>query len=79
MNDTLCRILNELQGVNRPQCKFMSDLFLTLMSFVGRATYRNLSRFSDYCETTHSRWASRDFNYPELNQRLIESELTEKA
>lgn len=75
MNDTLCRILNELQGVNRPQCKFMFDLFLTLMSFVGRATYRNLSRFSEYCETTHSRWANRDFDYPELNQRLIESEL----
>jgi len=57
---------------NRPQQKFMKNLFITLTLLIGKANFRNMSRLSDYEEHAYSRWYQRDFNFPALNQSLIE-------
>jgi hypothetical protein len=45
-----------MTNVNKPQQKFMAQLFTALATFVGKATYRNLSRYSDLNKKTISRW-----------------------
>jgi hypothetical protein len=45
------------------------------MCFVGKATYRNLSRYGGYHEKTYSRWSRREFDFSELNLMLIKEEV----
>lgn len=75
MNDTVLRVCGRMHGVNRAQAKFLSGLLGVLTCFVGKATYRNLSRFSRYHEKTYSRWASKCFDFLSLNTNLLASEL----
>jgi hypothetical protein len=76
LNDTIIRILEKVEGVKGPQLKFMVGLLTVLMCFVGRATYRNLSRYSGCHEKTHSRWSRRKFDFSAFNTELICHELS---
>ena len=75
MDDTIRMILEKMGGVKRPQMKFVGGLLLVLMSFVGRATYRNLGRYGGYHEKTYSRWSRRKFDFSAFNTALICHEL----
>lgn len=75
MNDIIARLLLFMPGVKTPQRKHLLALFTTLSSFVGRANFRNLSRHSDLCEHTYSRWSRREFDYQLFNRLLIEKEI----
>jgi len=55
----------------------MLSLFGVLSIFCGKATFRNLSRYSNYCEKSYSRWYRRKFNFVEFNAKLIRHELAE--
>jgi hypothetical protein len=63
--------LEKVEGVKGPQLKFMVGLLTALMCFSGRATYRNLSRYSWFHEKTHSRWSRRKFDFSAFNTELI--------
>lgn len=67
MEEIICSIMQKMINVNKPQQKFMVQLFMALATFVGKATYRNLSRYSDLNEKTISRWFRRVFDFLKFN------------
>ena len=69
MEEVLQRILARMS--NKPQQKFIFALLMTLMSLVGKANFRNMSRFSSYHEKSFSRWYRRGFDFRSLNVALI--------
>ena len=72
-------ILSLMSIVNRPQMLFMLGLFSVLGIFQGKATFRNMGRYSEYCEKSFSRWYRRSFEYAHFNKELLQHELQEKA
>ena len=50
-------------------------LFSVLRLFQGKATFRNLSRYSDMHEKRFSRWSRRAFDFAHFNARLLAHEL----
>ena len=44
---------------------------------IGKANFRNMSRYSDICEKTFSRWYREEFDFKAFNEELIFSELPE--
>ena len=75
MTDIIENIISRLPEVKAPQSKFILTLLTTMCCFVGRATYRNLSRHCSYCEKTFSRWFARFFDHPEFNKELLKEHL----
>jgi len=71
--DTLKTILNKMSNISLPQKKFLEMLFNTLMHLRGKATFRNLSRYSEYCERTYSRWFREEFDFTQFNQHSLEA------
>jgi len=59
-----------MSSVNKPQRLFLTHLFSTLMLFQGKATFRNLSRYSRFSERTFSRWYQRNFSFLTFNTFL---------
>lgn len=79
MEKTVENTLHSMSSVNRPQMKFILVLMTALTVFQGKATFRNLSRYSYYCEKTFSRWYKKKFDFVELNSQLLIHELPEEA
>lgn len=79
MESVVKSILSSMSSVNRPQMLFMLALFSVLGVFQGKATFRNMSRYSEYCERSFSRWYRRSFEYAHFNRELLRHELQEKA
>ena len=75
MEDTVHSILQRMSRVNRPQIKFLLILLSTLCVLHGKATFRNLSRYSILCEKTYSRWFRRSFDFAMLNSELLCQEI----
>ena len=44
---------------------------LTILLMRGKVNFRNLSRYSDYCEKTYARHYRRTFAFVEFNRRLV--------
>ena len=65
------RVLSWMPEVFKPQKKAFIALLGALMCFTGRATMRNLSRYGAGSEKRLRRWASEDFDFSELNMRLL--------
>ena len=57
---------------SKPQQKFLITLLSTLIIVCGRATFTNLSRYSQICERTYRRQYQRSFNFIRFNQTLIQ-------
>ena len=62
-------------NVNKPQRLFIAHLLSLFAFFQGKATYRNLARFSHYCEKTFARWFAKDFNFAELNTLMLHQQI----
>ena len=63
------RVLLNLR-LSQPFRKFLNELLLLLLVVPGRATFRNLSRYSEYVEKTLSRWFRRKvYNGPRILDR----------
>ena len=71
--------MDKMPNLKKPQRKFMLQLFSVLMTFVGKANFRNLSRYSKMHEKTISRWFKARFDYLTLNTHLVHSELNESS
>ena len=65
------QVLSWMPEVFKPQKKAFIALLGALMCFTGRATMRNLSRYGAGSEKRLRRWASEDFDFSELNTRLL--------
>jgi hypothetical protein len=60
-----------MSNVKKSQRQFLATLLTTLMLFRGKATFRNLSRYSDYEEKTYARGFRRSFDFVEFNRLAI--------
>ena len=56
---------------SQPLRSFLNELLLLVLIVPGRATFRNLSRYSGYVEKTFSRWFRRKVNWAALNVAAI--------
>ena len=65
-------LLISMGDITHPQKKFVITLFSTLVVSCGRATFTNLSRYSQINERTYRRQYQRSFNFIQFNQKLIE-------
>jgi len=72
-------VLDGMSSLKKPQRFFMLVLLRVLMSFQGRATYRNLSRYCEMSEKRLSRWYGRDLGWVEFNQRLLLEHLSKAS
>jgi len=77
MEEIVKAVLASMSSVNRPQAKFMLIFLMALVSFRGKATFRNLSRYSSLCEKTYSRWYRRTFQFDEFNEIAMKRYLPE--
>ena len=68
-------VLECLPNISRPQKKFLRHVLELLWLFPGSATFRNLSRYSDYCEKSFARWYSRELDFVSLNHEIILSQV----
>ncbi|MGI0120477.1 transposase [Zooshikella sp. RANM57] len=71
MESIVKTVLRSMSNVNKPQRTFMAALLTTLMVFQGKATYRNMSRYSHMSEKRFSRWYSRPFDFSRFNSSII--------
>jgi hypothetical protein len=78
MEEIINNIMQSMTNVNKPQQKFMAQLFTALATFVGKATYRNLNRYSNLNEKTISRWFTRAFDFFKFNNLLLQQLITSK-
>ncbi|MCB0196329.1 MAG: transposase [Anaerolineae bacterium] len=46
---------------------------MTILLMRGKVNFRNLSRYSDYCEKTYARHYQRTFAFVEFNERLLQN------
>lgn len=74
MKSIIDSALAQMLEVNKPQRKFISNLMETLALFCGKATFRNMSRYSSYCEHTFSRWFGKSFDFVRFNSLCLDSE-----
>lgn len=70
-------VLRSTSNVNKPQRTFIAALLATLIVFQGKATYRNMNRYSGMSEKRFSRWYSRSFDFALFNRRIIAHALPE--
>lgn len=63
--------------IKKPHKKFLTILLNVLAVFQGRATFRNLSRYSNLGERTWSRWFRRHFDFMDFNTQLLQQHLPE--
>ena len=78
MEEIVKTVLAAMSSINRPQAKFMLIFLMALVSCRGKATFRNLSRYSSPCEKTYSRWSRRPFPFDEFNQIAIQHHVPEE-
>ena len=74
MENLLKGIMSGMSSVKKPQQSFMEELFRVLGIFVGKANFRNLSRYCSLHEKTFARWSRREFDYLDFNKQLLNSE-----
>jgi hypothetical protein len=67
--------LASMSSVKKPQRLFLMGLFSVLGLFQGKATFSNLSRYSEMHEKRFSRWYRRAFDFAHFNARLLAHEL----
>jgi hypothetical protein len=66
----LDRVLTTM-GLSQPFRRFLGELLMLLVIVPRRATFLNLSRYSDYAEKTFRRWFRRKVDWIELNVTVI--------
>ena len=78
MEEIIYSVMQKMTNVNKPQQKFMTQLFTALATFVGKATYRNLNRYSNLNEKAISRWFRKVFDFLKFNNLLLQQLITSK-
>jgi hypothetical protein len=55
----------------KPQTKFFTTLFATIVMVCGNVNFTNLSRYSELSERTYRRYYEQDFEFAAFNQALV--------
>ncbi len=79
MEGVVKAVFISMSSVKKSQRLFMMSLFVVLVTFQGKATFRNLSRYCNMHEKRFSRWYRRRFDFAQFNTRLIKHEFPEDA
>lgn len=79
MNSVLKIALDAMSNVKKPQKTFITLLLSVLVVFQGKATFRNLSRYSNASEKRFSRWFRRTFDFVVLNWLILSDDLSSSA
>ena len=66
VRDSLLR----MPGLHKPRRRFLEALLALLLALPGRATFRNMSRYSPYCQHTFARHFSQHFDFAAFNYNL---------
>jgi hypothetical protein len=69
--ETVQKIFASLQGITKPQRKFLLGLFTTILTLRGRVNFRNMSRYSEVSEKTFSRQFAKPFDFVAFNRHTI--------
>lgn len=64
-------VLTGLKNSRPAPRRFVGHLLELLLMLPGRATGRNLSRYSPYHEKTFSRWCAKDIDWVQVNQTAM--------
>jgi len=67
------KILSQMDGVYKPQMKFMTTYLDVLSCFQGKANLTNLHRYGGPHPRRAFRWFQQPFDYLSFNQRYLES------
>ena len=73
MENLVDTILSQMSTIKKPQKRFIRLLFSVFTVFMGKANFRNLSRYCSLSERGFSRWFKKSFPFSEFNQRLIQT------
>ena len=79
MSEIVKTILTSMFTVKKHQRTFMLYLFAVLVVFQGKATFKNMSRYSIMNEKRFRRWSHQRFDYAEFNMKLIALTLPEQS
>lgn len=66
-------ILKQMSSITKPQEKFLSALFATILVVRGRVNFLNLSRYTEYSEKSFRRQFQKEFDFLDFNRGSIES------
>jgi hypothetical protein len=72
-------LLAQMSSLSTAQRKFMKVLLTTWMCLRGKATFRNLSRYSQLNEKTYARWFQRPFDFVEFNRLCLADLLAQRT
>ena len=78
MEEMIKSVFRSMSSVKLPQKKFILSLLTVLSLFQGKATFRNMSRYSGYDEKTFSRWYRKFFAFTDFNRLLLTENLLNK-
>ena len=79
MEDLIKTALQSMSNIQKPQRVFMTSLFVVLMVFQGKATFRNMSRYSEMSEKRFSRWYRKSFDFSQFNTILLSHSLPKNS
>ncbi len=65
-------ILRKMEGIGRCQYKFMSDIFLLMLTLPHRANFVQLGRYGQMCEQSYRLNFGKPFDFIDFNIRLID-------
>ena len=75
--DNIVKIaLDKISKAKKPQKTFICQLLLTLIVVQGKATFRNMSRYSSMSEKRFRRWYRRTFDFFKLNCLMLSDVLS---
>ena len=63
-------IIEQISDLTHIQRRFLAELFSVLLTFDGRATWVNLSRYSCFSERTMRRHASQGLDFASFNSQI---------
>lgn len=63
-------ILRNLSQINKRRQDFLLHLFTLMLALPARMTFRNMSRYSPYCERSFARHFTRSFDWSGFNRAL---------
>ena len=76
MDNIVKTALDKMSKVKKPQKIFICQLLLTLIVVQGKATFRNMSRYSSMSEKRFRRWYRRTFDFFKLNCLMLSGVLS---
>lgn len=71
--------LAKMSGLSKSRRTFIALLLKTILATPGKMNFRNMSRYSEYCEKTYARHYARPFDFPAFNAHMLDGHMSEEA